>query len=76
MKADGRLDALLAFIDRRAIEMSQAQARNFERWPILDEWIFHNVPMPAPNTYEAEVAYMKRFLVNRIAWLDSQFGTP
>ncbi len=76
MKSDGRLDALIGYVDQRAIELSQAQARNFERWPILDVNVFANVPMPAPNSHDAEVAYLRRFLVERVAWLDAQFATP
>ncbi len=72
MKSDGRLDALLAYVDRRAIESSSAQADNFERWPIMDTNIFFNVSWPFPNSWDNEVAYLRRFLVERIAWIDGQ----
>jgi CotH kinase protein len=76
MKRDGRLDALLAHVDRRATELRDAQARNFERWPILDVNVFANVAWPFPNSYDNEVAYLRRFLVERMAWMDAQWAPP
>jgi CotH kinase protein len=75
MKSDGRLDALLAYVDRRAIESSSAQADNFERWPIMDSYVFFSVAKPFPNSWDNEVAYLRRFLVERIAWIDGQLAS-
>lgn len=76
MKRDGRLDALLAHVDRRAIELRDAQAANFGRWPILDVNVFSNVDWPFPNSYDNEVAYLRRFLVERMAWIDARLAPP
>lgn len=76
MKQGGQLDALLAYVDRRGIELSEAQAENFARWPVLDTRLLSTVVRPAPNSHAAEVGYMRAFLVARIAWMDAQLTPP
>jgi hypothetical protein len=51
--------------------------RNFERWPILDEWIWPNSFVG--GDYKSEVQFLTSWMTNRIAWMDSQinyFGDP
>ena len=65
---------LLGRIDSIAAELSEAQARNFERWPILGVTV-------APNwfvgdTYAEEVKWMKEWTSNRLDWIERQFLTP
>jgi hypothetical protein len=67
-------DALLAEIDTTAALLSDAQQRKFERWPVLGEAIWPNDDgAEERHTYEAEIAYLKEWLLARTAWLDSQW---
>lgn len=64
-------DALISWIDTTAARLDDAQARNFARWPILDEDVWPNAF--AGGTYEAEIGYLKGWLAERLAWLDRQW---
>lgn len=72
MKADGEFDRLLAYIDRRAVQLGEAQAANFERWQIMGSTL--DTTRVVPGSYEGEIAVMKEWLQARIAWMDSQLG--
>jgi len=43
-------------------------ARNFERWPVLGQYVWPNPYIH--STYQAETDYLRNWLVNRLAWLD------
>ncbi|CAN5504517.1 hypothetical protein BH10BDE1_BH10BDE1_12770 [soil metagenome] len=67
-----KIDTLDAYIDKQAYQMSLAQARNFNVWPILNYAFF-----PAsivPGTYQGEVDKLKTWLKTRVAWMDSQIN--
>ena len=67
------LDSLNAFIDGQATFLAPALENNFNRWPILQEYIWPNAAVP--GSYQGEINYMKSFLENRIAWMDNNiFG--
>ena len=66
------IDTLPAFIDQAATTLAQAQRNNFTRWPILGEGVWPNPE--AKGTYAAEVAAMKGWLAQRIAYLDTLYG--
>jgi hypothetical protein len=62
-------------IDTYAARLQAAQQRNFTRWPILGQ------PMPLSGyytfyTWADEVSYLKRFLDQRMAWLDQAYASP
>jgi hypothetical protein len=62
-----------ASIDTYARRLEAAQQRNFERWPIFG--------VPLTNYYvfsnhAEEVAFVKRFLSERMAWLDKAYESP
>jgi len=62
-----------AAVDIFARRLAAAQQRNFERWPIFD--------LPLTNYYvfanhAEEVAFVKRFLNERMVWLDHAYATP
>lgn len=62
-------------IDTYAARLQAAQQRNFTRWPILGQ------PMPLSGhytfyTWADEVDYLKRFLDQRMAWLDQVYESP
>jgi hypothetical protein len=64
---------LNASIDAYARRLEPAQQRNFARWPIFG--------VPLTNYYvfanhAEEVAFVKRFLNERMAWLDKAYASP
>ncbi len=63
------LDSLFAFIDEKAELVAPAAERNFQRWPILDEYIWPNAAVT--GSYAGEIEYLKDFLTERIEWLDN-----
>jgi hypothetical protein len=65
------LSNINARIDGHVTELSEAQARNFKRWPILGRRVWPNTFVGA--TYEEEIAYMKDFIRRRLEWIDRQF---
>lgn len=67
-------DTLLARIDSLASYLNEAQQRNFQRWPVLGNYVWPNNYIG--NTYAEEIAYLKQWLTNRLAWLDANmFGS-
>lgn len=81
---DGRfVEKLIAEIDDNAALLANAQERNFARWPILGMYIWPNAEDPDTgrfrDTYAAEVAFLKQWLTDRAAWIDTNIetiGTP
>lgn len=65
-------DSLRSRINENAQFLDEAQERNFERWPILGEYIWPNWYI-AP-TYDHEIAWMTDWLMARTRWIDQQLG--
>ncbi|HPR31598.1 MAG TPA: CotH kinase family protein, partial [Prolixibacteraceae bacterium] len=61
---------IFARIDSCVQVMGEAVDRNFNRWPILNRKIWPNKYVG--RTYEYEVNYLKKWISDRIDWLDSQ----
>ena len=57
------------FIDERADYLADAQAENFKRWDILKKYVWPNYKVP--GSYAGEIRYLKRWLRERIIWLNS-----
>lgn len=51
--------------------LSEAQARNFERWPVLGEYVWPNAFIG--QTYAEEMQYLKSWVSSRVQWLDAEF---
>lgn len=64
--------SLVAFIEATAMELGEAQVRNFERWPILGVYVDWNPYVG--ETYQDEVDYLLTWIVDRAQWLDANFG--
>jgi hypothetical protein len=60
-------------IDSMALVLGDAQSRNFQKWQILGRYIWPN-PFIG-TTYTSEVGYLKKWLTDRIAWIDGQIST-
>jgi hypothetical protein len=59
----------------KADYLEEAQERNFIRWPILGMQIWRSTPgWDERDTYQAEVDYLKEFIVNRLDWMDEQLA--
>ncbi|MBO2008185.1 CotH kinase family protein [Hymenobacter negativus] len=63
-------DTLSAFIDTTAAHLNEAKTRHFTVWPILGVYTWPN-PTPIPASYPAEIAAMKSWIRQRLAWLDA-----
>ena len=66
---------LLGEIDRTAEYLSEAQTRNFERWPVLGRRVLGN-PGPYLPTYKQEVQQLKTWLQARLKWMDQHIKSP
>jgi len=60
---------LLATVDSLAGLLSEAQARNFDRWPILGTYVWPNAYIG--QTHGEEIEHMKQWIADRRVWLDA-----
>lgn len=70
--ADLTEERLVAYIDQMEAELAVSQTLNFMRWPILNTKVHMN-----PKTwgsYAAEVENVRRFMKERLAWMDKRLG--
>jgi len=61
---------LNAWTDSVANHLSDAQERNFIRWPVLGSYVWPN-PSPIPADYAGEILELQNFMAGRITWLDA-----
>ena len=61
-------------IDEIAALLQEGQRRNFQTWPILGHAVTCNYYVG--QSYEEEVAWLKQWIEQRIAWIDRQMGLP
>lgn len=52
--------------------LEQAQNRNFEKWPVIGQYVWPNAFIG--KSYSAEVTWMKNWLGNRLNWLDGEIN--
>jgi hypothetical protein len=53
--------------------LNEAQQRNFKQWDILGKFVWRSTPgFEQRKFYQMEVDYLKTFLNNRLAWMDSK----
>jgi hypothetical protein len=65
---------LTRFINNARDELSDAQERNFNRWPVIGESIWPNWYIG--SSFDDEVDWMHNWLMDRIDWMDKQMGDP
>ncbi len=63
---------LIAYVDSLEELLQQSQKLNFLRWPILDQVVHQNYA--AAGSYEAEVQVIRRYLTERLQWMDQKLG--
>jgi len=56
------MDSIVNYID-------EAQQRNYERWPILGEYVWPNYDWEN-NDYNDEVEFLENWFFNRLGWMD------
>ena len=69
-----RLDRVMATIDSLALVLTShgAERRNSEAWPRWGQYVWPNYYVAID--YADEISYLKQWLGDRIAWMDSQLG--
>lgn len=68
----GELPAMFASVTSSSVSLQQAQLNNFQRWPILEMYVWPNYRIP--GSYTGEIDYLNTWLTARIAWMDRQMN--
>jgi hypothetical protein len=71
IKAD-ELPAMFESLNSNSASLQQAQLNNFQRWPILESYVWPNYRIP--GSYTGEIEYLRTWLTARMAWIDSQLN--
>ena len=61
---------IMNMIDSTIAVIADAQVRNFQRWPILDEYVWPNAYVG--GSYENEIEYLTDWITARLNWMDEQ----
>ena len=69
--SDAEFDAR---ISRLTAPLVNAAARNFQRWPNLSESSVAMFETPTEPTWEGQVQFMRDWMLQRAAWLDTQWN--
>lgn len=70
-----KTESINLFIDSIANILSEAQERNFERWPILGKFIWREtIGYQNRDTYQKEVDYLKQYCKARWEWMDNELA--
>ena len=59
-----------SIIDSVENELEESIVRNFNRWPILGQYVWPNYYVF--DTYDEEINYLKSWISNRLDWMDNQ----
>ncbi len=62
-------DNLLQFLDQNTMRTEEARQRNFQRWPVLGQYVWPNFFVG--NNYDDEIRFLKGWLTNRLNWMDT-----
>jgi len=63
------LTELLSYMDQAILETKEARDRNFVRWDIIGKYQWPEYFVG--QTYEEEVAYLKKWIIQRFIWIDT-----
>jgi hypothetical protein len=63
---------LLDFIDKTEEYLQESQKLNFIRWPMMNELVHENAVVW--GSYAAEVQNVRRFMSERLLWMDNRLG--
>ncbi len=65
-------ERLHSFIDSTLAVMGASIDRNFQRWPVLGNYVWPNSYVG--NTYSDEEWFLRNWIDDRLEWLDSKWG--
>ena len=65
------ISSLYSVIDSAVSLIGDAQERNYQRWPILNQYVWPNAFVG--GDYLSEINYLKSWISDRIQWMDQQF---
>jgi hypothetical protein len=69
-KGPFHLDNIFEFIDSVSVLLSNAQERNFYRYPVLGSYLWPNYFIG--DTYEEEISFLKDWISQRVQWMDTE----
>ena len=72
LKAAGTIDSLQKMVYSRANYLGIVQRRNFERWPILNTYVWPN--RVVTGSYDGEVIAMNVWLQSRVRWMNASIA--
>jgi hypothetical protein len=61
-------DSIMANVDSDIAYIGDAVSRNFNRWPIIGQYVWPNYFIG--NSYQEEVDFLKAWILNRLNWMD------
>ena len=65
-----KTERILTYIDSVASVLNvEAQQRNFQRWPVLNRYVWPNYFIGP--TFQSEVSWLKSWVAQRMEWLDN-----
>jgi subtilisin-like proprotein convertase family protein len=62
---------LFSYVDSIALLVDEAQARHYDRWPILPINVGTPEVDPQPATFAGHIAMFKNWIATRVNWLDA-----
>ena len=74
LRAKGLKSFMNNYIVEAAELLEESQQNNFEVWNILWSKVYRE--LAARGSYEAEVNFLKQYVLDRISFLDGQWGLP
>jgi hypothetical protein len=69
-KGPFQLNNIFEFIDSVSVMLSNAQERNFYRYPVLGSYLWPNYFVG--DTYEEEIDFLKDWITQRVQWMDNE----
>lgn len=60
-------------LDSLSGQLLDAQQRNFERWPVLNDWVWPNVF--CCGSYEEHIEFLRQWMELRLQWMDGAAKT-
>lgn len=61
-----------SLIDSLVVYLNEPQKRNFQRWPVLGQYVWPNKFIG--QTYDEEVKYLKNWITIRMSWMDLELN--
>ena len=74
LRAKGLKSFMNNYITEAAELLDESQENNFNVWNILSSKVYRE--LAARGSYEAEINFLKQYVLDRISFLDGQWGLP